>query len=78
VITLGRIAHEAWLKAAGWWARLAPAERPPLGHGAATRLPDGCLVIASYHPSRQNTNTGRLTRAMWDDVFARGRAALSR
>jgi len=35
----------------------------------ATTLPDGCVVIASYHPSRQNTNTGKLTPAMWDQVF---------
>ncbi len=77
VVTLGRIAHDGWLKAAGWWTRLAPRERPPFGHGAASDLPDGTVVIASYHPSRQNTNTGKLTRAMWDDVFARARAALS-
>ncbi len=73
VVTLGRIAHDAWLKAAGWWTRLAPSARPPFRHGAASVLPDGTVVIASYHPSRQNTNTGKLTRAMWDDVFARAR-----
>lgn len=77
VVTLGRIAHDAWLKAAGWWTRLAPAARPPFRHGAASDLPDGTVVIASYHPSRQNTNTGKLTRAMWDDVFARARGILS-
>jgi uracil-DNA glycosylase family 4 len=77
VVTLGRIAHDAWLKAAGWWTRLAPAARPPFRHGVASFLPDGTVVIASYHPSRQNTNTGKLTRAMWHDVFARARAALS-
>jgi uracil-DNA glycosylase family 4 len=77
VVTLGRIAHDGWLKAAGWWTRLAPRERPPFRHGAASDLPDGTVVIASYHPSRQNTNTGRLTRAMWDAVFARAHAALS-
>jgi uracil-DNA glycosylase len=76
VVTLGRIAHESWLKAAGWWERLPPRARPPFAHGAATTLPDGCVVIASYHPSRQNTNTGKLTRAMWDAVFRRARAAL--
>jgi uracil-DNA glycosylase len=78
IVTLGRIAHDAWLKASGWWSRLAPRDRPPFGHGAATALPDGTVVIASYHPSRQNTNTGKLTRAMWDGVFARARDALSR
>src|SRR5207245_2484733 len=50
VVTLGRIAHESWLKAAGWWQRLAPRDRPPFGHGVASHLPDGSVVIASYHP----------------------------
>ena len=76
VVTLGRIAHESWLKAAGWWQRLAPRDRPPFGHGVASHLPDGSVVIASYHPSRQNTNTGKLSRTMWYAVFRRARAAL--
>ncbi len=76
VVTLGRIAHESWLKAAGWWERLPPRARPPFTHGAETALPDGSVVIASYHPSRQNTNTGRLTRTMWHAVFRRARAVL--
>lgn len=73
VVTLGGIGHERWLKAAGWWSRLTPRERPRFAHGAVTRLPDGPVLIASYHPSRQNTNTGRLTRAMWHAVFATAR-----
>jgi uracil-DNA glycosylase family 4 len=77
VVTLGRIAHDNWLKAAGWWERLPARSRPAFGHGVVTTLPDGALVIASYHPSRQNTNTGRLTRAMWNAVFRRARAALA-
>ena len=76
VIVLGRIAHEGWLKAAGWWAKLAPRERPPFRHGAVARLPDETILMASYHPSRQNTNTGKLTRAMWHAVFRRARAIL--
>jgi len=76
VVTLGRIAHESWLKAAGWWDRLAPRGRPPFGHAATTELPDGTIVISSYHPSRQNTNTGKLTRAMWYAVFGTARASL--
>ena len=77
VILLGRIGHEAWLRASGWWDRLPPAARPPFGHGRESRLPDGTVVIASYHPSRQNTQTGRLTRPMWDAVFSRARALLA-
>ena len=73
VLTLGRIAHESWLKASGWWTRLAPRERPRFGHGVETALPDGTVLLASYHPSRQNTSTGKLTRAMWHDVFRRAR-----
>jgi uracil-DNA glycosylase family 4 len=76
VVTLGRIAHEAFLRASGWWDRLPPRQRPLFAHGRATRLPDGMTVIASYHPSRQNTNTGTLTRAMWHAVFRRARALL--
>ena len=76
VVTLGRVAHEGWLKATGWWDRLRPRARPPFRHGAASALPDGTIVIASYHPSRQNTNTGKLTRAMWYEVFRRARQSL--
>jgi uracil-DNA glycosylase family 4 len=71
VLALGRIGWESWLRAAGWWARLAPRERPNFGHGTEVVLPDGVVLVASFHPSRQNTNTGRLTRPMWNGVFER-------
>ena len=73
VLALGRIAHESWLRASGWWGRLAPRDRPSFAHGAEAQLPDGTRLLSSYHPSRQNTQTGRLTRVMWDAVFARAR-----
>jgi uracil-DNA glycosylase len=76
VVALGRIAHGTWLRAAGWWERLPADGRPPFAHGAESNLPDGVTFIASYHPSRQNTNTGKLTRAMWHRVFARARRIL--
>ena len=66
VVTLGRIAHEAFLKAKG-------LRRLPFGHGIEATLPDGTILISSYHPSRQNTNTGKLTRTMWNAIFRRAR-----
>jgi uracil-DNA glycosylase family 4 len=69
VLVLGRIAHDAFLRGTGWWTRLPPRSRPRFAHGAVTTLADGLILVASYHPSRQNTNTGRLTRTMWYRVF---------
>ena len=76
VVTLGHIAHERWLKASGWWARMESRERPVFAHARETAMPGGVALIASYHPSRQNTNTGRLTREMWHGVFGRARELL--
>jgi uracil-DNA glycosylase family 4 len=74
IVVLGRIAWERWLRTSGWWAQLAPADRPPFGHGLEHRFPDGKTLLCSFHPSRQNTNTGKLTRDMWHAIFARARA----
>lgn len=76
VVTLGRIAHEAYLRASGVWD-VAPRDRPPFGHGITRHLASGVLLIASYHPSRQNTNTGRLTRSMWNAVFRKARQTVA-
>ncbi len=78
VVGLGHVAREAWLRASGWWDRMAPRERPEFRHGAVSTLPDGTVFIASYHPSRQNTNTGKLTRAMWYAVFGEAQRAMER
>lgn len=72
VLVLGRIAHDAFLRASGW-QRLPPRQRPAFAHGAVVTLPNGMILVSSYHPSLQNTNTGKLTRAMWHDVFRRVR-----
>jgi uracil-DNA glycosylase family 4 len=66
VLALGRIAHSAVLRC--WGAR--PLARHPFAHGRVELLPGRPALVASYHPSRQNTNTGVLTRAMWRGVFA--------
>jgi uracil-DNA glycosylase family 4 len=74
VLALGRIGWESWLKAAKWWGQLSSRVR--FGHGEETTLPDGTVLVASYHPSRQNTNTGRLTRTMWLQIFGRVRSLI--
>jgi len=76
VLVLGHVAHRQFLKASGWWDRLTPAERPAFAHAASHALPDGTCLLCSYHPSRQNTNTGRLTRAMWYGVFGKAKEML--
>lgn len=77
VLVLGRVAWEGWLRASGWWDGLRPAERPPFAHGAEATLPDGRILLSSFHPSRQNTNTGKLTREMWYGIFERARRLVS-
>jgi uracil-DNA glycosylase family 4 len=64
VLALGAIAHQAVLRALG--ERQAAH---PFGHGATHRLPGGRLLADSYHCSRYNTNTGRLTESMFFSVF---------
>jgi uracil-DNA glycosylase len=76
VVPLGRIAFDAYLAARRELNLPFPAMRPHFAHEAVTLLPDGILLVASYHPSRQNTQTGRLTQAMFDAIFARVRRAL--
>lgn len=66
VLALGGIAHTAVLTALGLGRRHAPFR-----HGAVHRLPDGRDLVDSYHCSRLNTNTGRLTAAMFAAVFDR-------
>lgn len=67
VVALGKIAWDAWLQhLMRRGAVVRP--RPLFGHGAVFAASDPVLVGA-YHPSRQNTNTGKLTAAMYDDVF---------
>ncbi len=67
-VALGRIAFDAVLrlfKDRGWRA----PKRPLFEHGGVIRIPGAPVIVCAYHPSRQNTNTGRLTAAMLRDAF---------
>lgn len=71
ILALGLIAHKATLRAFG-----LAGTRYKFGHGVFHRLPDGTVLADSYHCSRYNTNTGRLTAEMFRAVFAELRTVL--
>jgi uracil-DNA glycosylase family 4 len=73
VVCLGRIAFDGLLAWARRTGQLPGRTRLVFGHGAEFTLPNGLIVIASFHPSLQNTNTGKLTRPMFLSVFKRAR-----
>jgi uracil-DNA glycosylase family 4 len=76
VVALGKIAFDAFLalqKRAGLTVR----PRPLFGHASVSTLPSGITFVGCYHPSRQNTNTGKLTPAMMDQVFRLARRSVS-
>jgi uracil-DNA glycosylase family 4 len=72
VVVLGSFAYQVVAGMTG----LRP--RPRFGHGVEATLPDGKLLICSYHPSQQNTFTGTLTEPMFDAIFERSRAVTRR
>lgn len=73
IVCLGRIAFDGLIAHALRTGKLTSRAGHVFGHGAEYTLPGGLTAIASYHPSLQNTNTGKLTRAMFLDVFRRAR-----
>jgi uracil-DNA glycosylase len=77
VVALGRIAFNAFLKTWQMMGGLLRHPKPEFSHGGERELPGGPALIASYHPSQQNTQTGKLTRPMFHDVFRRARSILN-
>lgn len=73
VLALGKIAFDGFLAAWHDAGHDVPRPKPRFGHGAETRLSAGVTLLSSYHPSQQNTFTGRLTPAMFRRVLARAR-----
>jgi uracil-DNA glycosylase family 4 len=68
VVALGKIAFDAYLQLLTTRG-IVIRPRPAFGHGVTYELPNGQRLVGSFHPSRQNTNTGKLTARMMDDIF---------
>lgn len=67
IVVLGQFAHDVVT------GLLGVRPKPKFGHGVEVALPDGRTIICSFHPSQQNTFTGKLTVPMFDAVFTRAR-----
>lgn len=84
IVPLGRIAFDAVVRLLDHLGVVFPRPRPAFAHGALIRLPaqvDGRpapRVLCTYHPSRQNTNTGKLTERMLDSIFTHARRLIER
>jgi len=79
VVCLGKIAFDGFLghRARSGFPPGYAGSRPVFAHAAEYQLEDGLHLLASYHPSLQNTNTGKLTRSMFLDIFRRARSLAS-
>ena len=76
VVALGKIGFDAWLQLLRRRG-MAPRPRPPFAHGTVVNMGEGLpVLIGSYHPSRQNTNTGKLDATMMEQVFRTARRLL--
>jgi uracil-DNA glycosylase len=73
VVCLGKIAFDGFLAHAQRMGQITSRTGMTFAHGAEFTLPNGVMVIASYHPSLQNTNTGKLTKPMLLEIFIRAR-----
>src|SRR5262249_32828004 len=73
MVALGRIGFEAYLNYLKRRALITSRGQYEFRHGAVYDMPDGRTLLASYHPSNQNTQTGKLTRAMFQEIFRRAR-----
>lgn len=75
IVALGRFAFDAAIASVGLDQQMK--RRPKFEHGAECSLRRGITLIASFHPSQQNTFTGKLTEAMFDRIFTRAREIIT-
>ena len=73
VVALGRIGFEAYLNHLKRLGQITSKKQYSFGHGVQYQMPDGKWLLASYHPSNQNTQTGKLTEKMFREIFKTAR-----
>jgi uracil-DNA glycosylase family 4 len=73
IVALGRIAFEAYLNYLIQKKAISRKREYEFRHGAEYPMPDGRVLLATYHPSNQNTQTGKLTKDMFQRIFRRAR-----
>lgn len=78
IVCLGSFAYAQTLRVLGDRGILVPRPRPRFGHATEVPLPDAPTLLCSYHPSQQNTFTGKLTEEMFDRVWIRARELAGR
>ena len=76
VVALGKFAFDAYLQTRAAAGLANPRPLPKFGHGVTSELEGGVTLISSYHPSRQNTQTGKLTTEMFDAIFLQAKDLL--
>ncbi len=77
VVALGRIGFDAYLNYLKRKGLLKNKSGYVFAHGATSDLPDGRILLASFHPSAQNTNTGKLSEEMFTEIFWKAKALVS-
>ncbi|MBV9145191.1 MAG: uracil-DNA glycosylase, partial [Acidobacteria bacterium] len=78
VVGLGKIGFDAYLNHLRRTDVLASRAGYTFGHGVEYKMPNGVFLLGTYHPSMQNTNTGKLTKEMFRKIFERARGLASR
>lgn len=77
VVALGKIGFDAYLNYLRRRGTVKSKSSYVFGHGLKYEMPDGTILLSSYHPSNQNTNTGKLTEEMFTEIFRQAKNLIS-
>jgi len=76
VVALGKIGFDAYLNHLRRTRVISSRAPYKFGHGVQYQMPNGTILLGTYHPSMQNTNTGKLTKEMFLRIFERARVLI--